>query len=129
MVVAPFLMKYVVGEPGAIGSIFAFYVGSSLLSLPIWLAISRRIGKKWAWMIGLVIGMAGYVALFFVERGEVGAAVGAPVPAQAASVAKGHDEAAGIILRIGRVGIASVPDARGQRTDAIVVQCSGVQFG
>lgn len=71
MVVAPFLMKYVVGAPGEIGAIFAFYVGSSLLSLPLWLALSRRIGKKWTWMTGLLVGMTGYAALFFVGEGDV----------------------------------------------------------
>ena len=71
MVVAPFLMKYVVGAPGEIGAIFAFYVGSSLLSLPIWLALARLIGKKWTWMVGFGVGMVGYAALFFVGEGDV----------------------------------------------------------
>lgn len=71
MVVAPFLMKYVIGLPGQIGEIFMFYVGSSLLSLPLWLALARRIGKKGAWMVGLVVGMVGYLGLFFVGEGEL----------------------------------------------------------
>lgn len=71
MVVAPFLMQYVIGMPGHIGDIFMFYVGSSLLSLPIWLRISRAIGKKNTWMIGLVVGMTGYLSLFFVGEGDL----------------------------------------------------------
>ncbi|MCP4904346.1 MAG: hypothetical protein GY910_05130 [bacterium] len=71
MVVAPFLMEYVVGLPGKIGDIFLFYVGSSLLSLPLWLRISRAIGKKNTWMIGLIIGMTGYFSLFFVGKGDL----------------------------------------------------------
>jgi GPH family glycoside/pentoside/hexuronide:cation symporter len=71
MVVAPFLMEYVIGMPGNIGDIFMFYVGSSLLSLPIWLRISRSIGKKNTWMVGLFIGMAGYISLFFVGEGDL----------------------------------------------------------
>ena len=71
MVVAPFLMEYVIGLPGQIGQIFMFYVGSSLLSLPIWLRISRSIGKKNTWMVGLVVGMTGYISLFFVGEGDL----------------------------------------------------------
>jgi GPH family glycoside/pentoside/hexuronide:cation symporter len=71
MVVAPFLMQYVIGLPGQIGSIFMFYVGSSLLSLPVWLRLARSIGKKQTWMVGLVIGMVGYVSLFFVGKGDL----------------------------------------------------------
>jgi len=71
MVVAPFLMQYVIGLPGNIGDIFMFYVGSSLLSLPLWLRIARSIGKKNTWMIGLVVGMSGYLSLFFVGEGDL----------------------------------------------------------
>lgn len=71
MVVAPFLMQYVIGLPGQIGSIFMFYVGSSLLSLPLWLRIARSIGKKNTWMLGLIVGMVGYVSLFFVGEGDL----------------------------------------------------------
>jgi len=71
MVLAPFLMQYVVGLPGKIGHVFVFYVGSSLLSLGFWLWLSRRIGKKRAWLVGLVTGMLGYFALFFVGEGDL----------------------------------------------------------
>ncbi len=71
MVIAPFLMKYVIQMPGSIGDIFMFYVGSSLLSIPFWLFLSRRIGKKQAWLVGLVVGMAGYLSLFFVGEGDL----------------------------------------------------------
>jgi GPH family glycoside/pentoside/hexuronide:cation symporter len=71
MVVAPFLMEYVIGLPGNIGDIFMFYVGSSLLSLPLWLRLSRAIGKKATWMVGLIVGMTGYISLFFVGKGDL----------------------------------------------------------
>lgn len=71
MVVAPFLMEYVIGMPGNIGDIFMFYVGSSLLSLPLWLRLARAIGKKQTWMVGLFVGMAGYLSLFFVGEGDL----------------------------------------------------------
>jgi GPH family glycoside/pentoside/hexuronide:cation symporter len=71
MVVAPFLMQYVIGLPGKIGEIFLFYVGSSLLSLPLWVWLARRIGKKQSWLIGTAAGIAGYACLFFVGEGDL----------------------------------------------------------
>jgi len=71
MVVAPFLIKYVLGMPGSTGEVFMFYVGSSLLSLPLWLFMARRIGKKSTWMVGLIVGMVGYMSLFFIGQGDL----------------------------------------------------------
>lgn len=71
MVVAPFLVTYVIGLPGRIGDVFLFYVGSSLLSLPLWVILARRLGKKPTWMIGLLMGITGYACLFFVGEGEL----------------------------------------------------------
>lgn len=71
MVVAPFLMQYVIGLPGSIGQIFMFYVGSSLLSLPLWVWLARRIGKKSTWLVGLAVGITGYACLFFVGQGDL----------------------------------------------------------
>lgn len=71
MVVAPFLMQYVIGLPGSIGAIFLFYVGSSLLSLPLWVWLARRIGKKQTWLIGTAAGIVGYACLFFVGEGDL----------------------------------------------------------
>lgn len=71
MVVAPFLMQYVIGLPGKIGEIFLFYVGSSLLSLPLWVWLARRIGKKGTWLVGTAAGIVGYACLFFVGEGDL----------------------------------------------------------
>ncbi|MAG30255.1 MAG: hypothetical protein CL908_05085 [Deltaproteobacteria bacterium] len=71
MVIAPFLLQYVIRMPGRIGEVFAFYLASSLLSLFLWTWLSRRIGKKNAWLVGLGAGMAGYAMLFFVGEGDL----------------------------------------------------------
>jgi len=71
MVVAPFLITYVIGLPGRVGDVFLFYVGSSLLSLPLWVFLARRLGKKTTWMIGLLTGITGYACLFFVGKGDL----------------------------------------------------------
>lgn len=71
MVLSPFTYKYVLKAPHAISEIFMFYVGSSLVSLLFWLPLSRRIGKKWTWLIGLVAGMIGYLMIFNVSAGAI----------------------------------------------------------
>ncbi len=53
------------------GDIFFFSVGSSLLSLPLWVWLARRIGKKATWFVGLGLGIAGYACLFFIGPGEL----------------------------------------------------------
>lgn len=71
MVVAPFLIQYVIRMPERTGEVFVFYVGSSLLSLPLWVFLARRIGKKATWMIGLLLGITGYTCLFFIGEGQL----------------------------------------------------------
>ena len=71
MVVAPFLIQYVIGMRERTGDIFMFYVGSSLLSLPLWVWLARRIGKKATWFVGLTLGITGYACLFFVGPGDL----------------------------------------------------------
>ena len=71
MVVAPFLIQYVLGMRERTGDVFMFYVGSSLLSLPLWVWLARRIGKKATWFVGLGLGIAGYACLFFIGPGEL----------------------------------------------------------
>lgn len=71
MVVAPFLIQYVIGMRDRTGDIFMFYVGSSLLSLPLWVWLARRIGKKATWFVGLGLGIVGYACLFLIGPGEL----------------------------------------------------------
>ena len=71
MVVAPFLIQYVIGMRERTGDIFMFYVGSSLLSLPLWVWLARRIGKKATWFVGLGLGITGYACLFMIGHGEL----------------------------------------------------------
>lgn len=71
MVLSPFTYKYVLQAPHAIGEIFMFYVGSSLVSLVVWVPLSRRIGKRTTWLLGLVAGMIGYLMVFNVSAGAI----------------------------------------------------------
>ncbi len=71
MVLSPFTYEYVLQAPHAVSEVFLFYVGSSLVSLFLWVPLSKRIGKKATWVIGLVAGMVGYLMIFNLSAGAI----------------------------------------------------------
>ena len=70
-VLSPYILHYVIGRPDALGFVFAFYTSSTLLAIPLWVALSRAIGKKRAWLVGMGVAIVGYSALFFVTEGRL----------------------------------------------------------
>jgi len=70
-ILAPFLVSYVIGEPRALPVVFAFYTGSILLSVPLWVAVAQRLGKKRAWLIGMGVAVVGYALLFSIGPGDL----------------------------------------------------------
>ncbi len=84
-VLAPYVSEYVLKRPDLIAVIPAFFVLSSVASIPVWIALSRRIGKRDSWLIALVGSGIFFGATFFVGPGDVvllcGLLVGAGVSA------------------------------------------------
>jgi Na+/melibiose symporter-like transporter len=70
-ILAPFLVSYVIGQPRALPLVFAFYTSSILLSVPLWVGLAQRLGKKRAWLLGMGVAVVGYVLLFFVGPGDL----------------------------------------------------------
>jgi GPH family glycoside/pentoside/hexuronide:cation symporter len=52
-ILAPYLMQYVLLRPDLIGPMPAAFVAASVLSIPIWIGLSRRLGKARVWRVGL----------------------------------------------------------------------------
>ena len=71
MVLAPFLMAYVLNRPEMTGMIFIPYTVSQLLTISLWMRLSQRIGKKRTWIAGMGVGSVGYGLLFFVGDGDL----------------------------------------------------------
>ncbi len=64
----PYFTKYVLQpeNPDRWLAIFlGIYFGSGFLALPIWMALARRYGKKFAWLCSFVPGITGSLALYF----------------------------------------------------------------
>lgn len=70
-ILSPFLVSYVIGEPRALPVVFAFYTSSILLSVPLWVAIAQRLGKRRAWLIGMGVAVVGYALLFAIGPGDL----------------------------------------------------------
>jgi GPH family glycoside/pentoside/hexuronide:cation symporter len=70
-VLAPFIVEYVIGRPDLIAVVPAVFVVCAVASVPIWISLSRRFGKRDVWRAAQV-GMAlSFGATFFVGRGDV----------------------------------------------------------
>jgi GPH family glycoside/pentoside/hexuronide:cation symporter len=84
-VLSPFMTEYVLDVPEAIAYVPAFFVVSSVLSIPVWLRVSRRWGKRRAWRSALVLSGLSFGATIFVGPGDVALLCGLLVGAGVAS--------------------------------------------
>ena len=70
-VLSPYILHYVIGQPEALGFVFAFYTSATLLSIPLWVRLSGALGKKGAWLVGMGVAIVGYALLFLVDEGRL----------------------------------------------------------
>lgn len=68
---APFLAQYILEEPDQMAKLPAFYVVASVVSIPFWVALSRRLGKRDVWRMAMVGTGLSFGATFFVGAGEL----------------------------------------------------------
>jgi len=84
-----FFIDDVVQAPQYAGLFLGLYFLAGMLTLPLWVALSDRIGKARSWLLGSVFAAASLLFAFFVEGGDIvafsliclasGAALGADV--------------------------------------------------
>lgn len=67
-----FFVEDVVQRPDSAGMLLALYFGAGALSLPLWVATSRRIGKVSAWMVSMGLAMLAFVWAVTVGAGDLG---------------------------------------------------------
>jgi GPH family glycoside/pentoside/hexuronide:cation symporter len=68
---APYLMRYVVKRPDLVGVMPGIFVVFTIVSIPIWLQITRRVGKKSAWIAGLFGSGLSFGAILMVGEGDL----------------------------------------------------------
>lgn len=67
---APFYATYVLGRPEMIGILPATYALAGVLSIPLWVQLSKRFGKKWTWLVAMGLGGIGFAATYFVAGSQ-----------------------------------------------------------
>jgi GPH family glycoside/pentoside/hexuronide:cation symporter len=70
-ILLPYVLEYVVGRPELIPQLIAVYMVPAVLFVPLWIALSRRVGKKPLWLGSMCAMTLAFSALFFVGPGDV----------------------------------------------------------
>ena len=71
-ILSPFVFQYVLGRTDLIAVLPAVFVLSSMASVPLWVVVSRRIGKSPAWRIGMLTFGAAIGSFFFIPPDRIG---------------------------------------------------------
>ena len=69
-ILAPYIAEYVVGRPDKTVIYILLYLIPSIFSVPLWLPLSRKIGKKNMWIFSMVVTGLGFGSMFFLEEGS-----------------------------------------------------------
>jgi GPH family glycoside/pentoside/hexuronide:cation symporter len=68
---APYLMRYVVKRPDLVGVMPGIFVVFTIFSIPIWVRITRHVGKKNAWIAGLFGSGFSFGMILLVGEGDL----------------------------------------------------------
>jgi GPH family glycoside/pentoside/hexuronide:cation symporter len=70
-VLTPYISEYIIGTPELTSIFILLYAVPSALSVPLWVALSRRFGKKRLWMFSMLVTAFGFGAMFMLQEGDV----------------------------------------------------------
>ena len=66
-----FFVQDVLGRPDLNAVFLALYFAFGALGMPVWVGLSRRVGKKASWLAGMVMSILAFVWAFLLGPGEV----------------------------------------------------------
>lgn len=69
-ILTPYVAEYVVGRPEKTVIYILLYLIPSVASVPLWLPLSRRIGKKSMWIFSMLLTGFGFGGMFFLQEGS-----------------------------------------------------------
>jgi GPH family glycoside/pentoside/hexuronide:cation symporter len=69
-ILTPYIAEYVVGRPEKTVIYILLYLIPSVFSVPLWIPLSRRIGKKAMWIFSMLVTGFGFGGMFFLEEGS-----------------------------------------------------------
>jgi GPH family glycoside/pentoside/hexuronide:cation symporter len=67
----PFVMEYVLDMKDLTSAFIAVYFVPALLFIPVWIRISRVVGKKRLWLFSMSMLTLGFSGLYFVQPGDM----------------------------------------------------------
>jgi GPH family glycoside/pentoside/hexuronide:cation symporter len=70
-VLSPYAVQYIVKRPDLIGVVPAFFVIAGVLSVPLWVRLARRWGKRDAWVLAMVGMSISFGATAFIGEGDL----------------------------------------------------------
>ena len=70
-VLAPFVMKYVLDMEALTALFIGAYFVPALLGIPVWIYLSRRMGKRRLWLFATAVLALAFSGLFFVQPGQM----------------------------------------------------------
>ncbi len=70
-ILSPYMIEYVLKRPDLIGPLPAVYVVCSAVSIPVWVRLSRRFGKRNSWMAAMVVTGLSFGGTFMVGENDV----------------------------------------------------------
>lgn len=68
---APYVAEYVLQQPEVVGTLPAAYVLASMISMPIWVRVSRSIGKRNTWLFAMLLASGAFGGMLFQGAGDV----------------------------------------------------------
>lgn len=74
-VLAPYFAQYVLKRPDLIAWLPACFIIASIASVPVWILISRRIGKKQTWLISMLLTGLSFGSQFVLGENDVALAI------------------------------------------------------
>jgi GPH family glycoside/pentoside/hexuronide:cation symporter len=69
-VLVPYVTEYVMKTPHLTTAMLGVFVGSTLLAIPVWVVLARRIEKQRLWLFAMVQAGVGFGMLLFLGEGD-----------------------------------------------------------
>ena len=70
-VLALYVADYIIGEPELAPLFILAYMATSIASVPLWIPVSRAIGKKRLWTFAMVLTAFSFGGMFFLGEGDI----------------------------------------------------------
>ena len=70
-VLALYVSDYIIGEPALAPLFILAYMATSIASVPLWIPVSRAIGKKRLWTFSMILTAFSFGGMFFLGEGDI----------------------------------------------------------